>query len=187
VRRSSTQTNPRDQRRLRLEAGCAGDFQLDLERRRRKRPMSTFSVPAITRRRSSNALRNAPAVVYVLLRHLCGADLAPGDQPALQSLTDGLLQDVLGDGIGLDEVDDRPQGARELESLRRLNIARWQVGAVKDQDVSRPVENSPFRRLKIPHPHSQAVLANAGLTGVVCSVQFSIFGHSPEVRGSPLA
>jgi hypothetical protein len=55
-------------------------------------------------------------------------NLLASDQTTVDSLRDSLADEVSLDRAGFDQVENRPQRASELESLRRCYVAVGQVG-----------------------------------------------------------
>jgi len=62
-------------------------------------------------------------------------NLLASDDPAVDCLSERLADKALFHGLGLDQIENRPQRASELKALRRLCIAIGQAGIMQYGDA----------------------------------------------------
>ena len=81
------------------------------------------------------ALRNPPQYFLYDLAgrstHSRGANPLPTDQATIDSLPQGLADEVSLHRASLDQVKNRPQGPRKLKALRGLYVALGEIGVVQ--------------------------------------------------------
>lgn len=73
-------------------------------------------------------------------------NLLASDETAVDSLSECLEDETLLHRIDLDQIENRPQRASELETLRRLYIAIGQVGIMQHQDAGNIAVAPEIRR-----------------------------------------
>jgi len=78
--------------------------------------------------------------------HLSVPNLLASDQTTFDSLSDCLADEAPIECAGLDQVENRSQGASELEALRGLYVVLGQVGIMKDEDAGNIAVASEVRR-----------------------------------------
>src|SRR5713101_1301312 len=78
--------------------------------------------------------------------HLRVPNLLASDETAVDSLSERLADETLLHSADLDQIENRPQRASELEALRRLYIAIGQVGIVQHQDAGNIAVAPEIRR-----------------------------------------